>query len=92
VVAYVRCSEDCTIKAGGTLLIGGRKLLLRRATGSALPSRSTRLKVRLTKRSARILRRELANGPRPRVQVRLRARDAAGNRSRLIRRTVRVRG
>ena len=90
-VAYVRCSEACTVQAGGTLRIGSRRLLLRRATGSAQPSPRTRLKVRLRRRSARILRRALANGRHPRVQVRLRARDAAGNRSALVRRAVRVR-
>jgi hypothetical protein len=90
-VAYVRCSEACTVEAGGTLRVGSRRLLLRRAVGSAQPSPRTRLKVRLRRRSARILRRALANGRRPRVQVRLRARDAAGNRSALVRRAVRVR-
>jgi glucose/arabinose dehydrogenase len=90
-VAYVRCSEACSVAAGGTLRIGSRRLLLRRAAGSAQPSPRTRLKVRLRRRSARILRRALANGRHPRVQVRLRARDAAGNRSALVRRTVRVR-
>jgi glucose/arabinose dehydrogenase len=90
-VAYVRCSEVCTVEAGGTLWVGSRRLLLRRAVGRAQPSPHTRLKVRLRRRSARILRRALANGRRPRVQVRLRARDAAGNRSALVRRAVRVR-
>jgi glucose/arabinose dehydrogenase len=90
-VAYVRCSEVCSVAAGGTLRIGSRRLLLRRAAGSAKPSPRTRLKVRLRRRSARILRRALANGRHPRVQIRLRARDAAGNRSALVRRTVRVR-
>jgi glucose/arabinose dehydrogenase len=90
-VAYVRCSEACTLEAGGTLRIGTRRLLLRRAVGSAQPSARTRLKVRLRRRSARLLRRALADGRRPRVQVRLRARDAAGNRSALVRRSVRVR-
>jgi glucose/arabinose dehydrogenase len=90
-VAYVRCSEACSVQAGGTLRLGSRRLLLRRATGSAQPSPRTRLKVRLRRRSARILRRALANGRHPRVQVRLRARDAAGNRSALVRRAVRVR-
>ena len=89
-VAYVRCSEACTVEAGGTLRVGTRRLLLRRAVAGAQPSPHTRLKVRLRRRSARILRRALANGRRPRVQVRLRARDAAGNRSALVRRTVRV--
>jgi hypothetical protein len=90
-VAYVRCSEACTLEAGGTLRIGSRRLLLRRAVGNAQPSQRTRLKVRLRRRSARLLRRALADRRRPRVQVRLRARDAAGNRSALVRRSVRVR-
>jgi hypothetical protein len=90
-VAYVRCDEACTLEAGGTLLIGSRRLLLRRAVGNAQPSPHTRLKVRLRRRSARLLRRALADRRRPRVQVRLRARDAAGNRSMLVRRSVRVR-
>jgi glucose/arabinose dehydrogenase len=90
-VAYVRCSEACSLEAGGTLRIGTRRLLLRRSIGSAQSSPRTRLKVRLRRRSTRVLRRGLANGRRPRVQVRLRARDAAGNRSALVRRSVRVR-
>ncbi len=90
-VAYVRCSEACSLEAGGTLVVGGRRLLLRRAVGNAQPAPRTRLKVRLRERSARLLRRALANGRRPRVEVRLRARDAAGNRSALVRRSVRVR-
>ena len=90
-VAYARCSEACTLAAGGTLRIGSRRLLLRRAVGSGQRSPRTRLKVRLRRRAVRLLRRALANGRRPRVQVRLRARDAAGNRSALVRRSLRVR-
>ena len=90
-VAYVRCSEACTVVAGGTLRVARRRLLMRPAVGAAQPSPRTRLKVRLRRRSVRILRRALANGRRPRVQLRLRATDAAGNRSALVRRTVRVR-
>ena len=90
-VAYVRCNEACTVFAGGTLRIGGRKLLLRHTTVRARASSQKRLKVRLKKRPARLLRRALANGGRPRVQIRLRARDAAGNHSALVRRSLRVR-
>jgi glucose/arabinose dehydrogenase len=90
-VAYVRCSEACRVSAGGTLRIGRRKLALRRTTVRARTSARKRLKVRPTKRSARMLRRALAHGRHPRVQVRLRARDAAGNRSALVRRSLRVR-
>jgi hypothetical protein len=90
-VAYVRCSEACRVSAGGTLRIGRRKLALRRTTVRADASPRKRLKVRLRKRSARVLRRALAHGRHPRVQLRLRARDAAGNRSALVRRSLRVR-
>jgi len=90
-VAYVRCNEACTVLAGGTLRIGRRKLLLRHTTVQAQASPRKRLKVRLRKRPARLLRRALANGGRPRVQIRLRARDAAGNHSALVRRSLRVR-
>jgi glucose/arabinose dehydrogenase len=90
-VAYVRCNEACTVFAGGTLRIGRHKLLLRHTTVQAQTSPRKRLKVRLRKRPARLLRRALANGRRPRVQIRLRARDAAGNHSGLVRRSLRVR-
>jgi glucose/sorbosone dehydrogenase len=90
-VAYVRCSEACTISIGGTLLIGKRKLLLRRPTGTAQASARKRFTVRLRKRSARLLRRALARGGHPRVQIRIRAHDAAGNHSALVRRSLRVR-
>lgn len=90
-VAYVRCSEACTLFARGTLRIGRRKLLLRHVTTKVRSSPRKRLKVRLKKRSARLLRHALADGRRPRVQIRLRARDAAGNHSALLRRSLRVR-
>jgi glucose/arabinose dehydrogenase len=90
-VAYVSCNEACTVSAGGTLRIGRRKLFLRHVTGKARPSPRKRLKVRLRRRSARLLRNALADGRRPRVQLRLRARDGAGNRSALLRRSLRVR-
>ncbi len=90
-VAYVRCSEPCKVSAGGTLRIGRRKLALRRTTVRAHASPRKRLKVRLRRRSGRVLRRAIAHGRHPRVQIRLRARDAAGNRSTLVRRSLRVR-
>jgi len=90
-VAYVRCNEACTVFAGGKLRIGRRKLLLRHTTVRARGSSQKRLKVRLRKRPARLLRRALANGGRPRVQIRLRARDGAGNHSGLVRRSLGVR-
>jgi glucose/arabinose dehydrogenase len=90
-VAFARCNEFCTVAAGGTLRVGRRAFRLRRATRTVPPSRRARLKVRLTGRSARALRRALRRGRRPSVRVRLRAADPAGNRSRLVLATVRVR-
>lgn len=88
-VAYATCSEPCTITAGGTLRIGGRGLRLRQVSRAEV-DRRVRLKVRLTRRATRVLRRALRRERRVSVRVGLRARDAAGNRSRLVRATVRV--
>jgi hypothetical protein len=91
VVAYARCDEACALRAGATLRIGGRRLLLRRATGTGQPGQRVRLKARLRPRQVRLLRRALARGRRPLVHVRLGASDAAGNAPALARRSVRVR-
>jgi len=90
-VVYVRCDEDCSLNAGGTLLIGRRKLLLRRVSAALPADRRTRLVVRLRLRGRRLLRAALRHGGRPRVALRLRATDAAGNRSAVVRRAVTVR-
>jgi len=90
-VVYVRCSERCTVAAGGRLRIGRRVYRMRRVARSAQARVRARLKVRLTRRGRRALRRALRTERRASVRLRLRARDAAGNRSPLVRRTVRVR-
>jgi hypothetical protein len=90
-VVYVRCNERCRVSAGGTLRIGRRKLLLRRAAATVAANKRRRMKVRVRPRGRRVLRRALANGRRPRVALRIRAVDSAGNRSALVRRSVRVR-
>jgi hypothetical protein len=90
-VAYVRCDERCRVSAGGRLLIGERRYELRRVrTGSLRAARVARVKPRLTRRGARALRRALREGRHPQVRLGVRARDAAGNRSRLARLTVYV--
>jgi hypothetical protein len=91
VVVYVRCNENCSLSAGGTLLVGGRKVLMRRLSRSLTADDRTRLRVRLRPRGRRLLRAALLRGGHPRVRMRLRARDVAGNRSALVRRGVRVR-
>jgi glucose/arabinose dehydrogenase len=91
VVAYARCSEACTVATGGTLRIRSRRFRMRRASRAARVTRSSRLKVQLTRRGTRALRRVLRRKRRASVRIGLRATDRAGNRSRLVRRTVRVR-
>jgi hypothetical protein len=90
-VAYVSCDELCFVAAGGWLRIGSRIYRMRRTVQGAQVTRNHRVKVGLTTRGRRALRRALSRGRRARIRVGLRARDAAGNRSALVRRTVRVR-
>jgi glucose/arabinose dehydrogenase len=90
-IVYVRCSEQCTLEAGGTLLVGHRRLLMRHLRAELAGNRRARLRVRLRPRATRVLRRALRRGRHPRVALRLRATDPAGNRSALVRRGVRVR-
>ena len=90
-VVYVRCGENCTLDAGGTLLVRGRKLLLRRVHAALVGGHRTRLVVRLRPHARRVLRRALRRHRHPRVVLRLRATDTAGNRSGVVRRGVRVR-
>jgi glucose/arabinose dehydrogenase len=90
-IVYVRCSEHCTLEAGGTLLIGRRRLLLRGVHATLVGDRRTRLALPLRPRQRQLLRRALRRHRHPRVVLRLRASDPAGNRSALVRRGVRVR-
>ena len=90
-IVYASCSEHCTLEAGGTLLIGRRRLLLRGVHEELVGDRPTRLAVPLRPRQRRVLRRALRRHRHPRIALRLRASDAAGNRSALVRRGVRVR-
>ena len=91
-IAYVRCNEVCTARVTGVLRIGKRRYRLRsaRQAAPAAANRRIKLKVTLKKRSTRVLRRALRRGRRAKVRVGLRAKDAAGNRSRTVHRMVRV--
>lgn len=90
-IAYLRCSEACDLSVGASLLVGGRRVLLRRAALRAAANERVRARVRLRPRARRLLRMALARGRRPRVIVRIRARYGAGNASPLVRRSLRVR-
>jgi glucose/arabinose dehydrogenase len=93
VVAYVRCSESCSVAARGRLRIGRAGYRMRPLARAAQANRRVRLKVRLTQRGRRALRRYARRGRLRRASVRLnlRATDSAGLRSPVVRRTVRVR-
>jgi glucose/sorbosone dehydrogenase len=93
VVAYVRCSESCSVAARGRLRIGRAWYRMRPLARAAQAGQRVRLKVRLTRRGRAALRRCARRGRLRRASVRLtlRATDTAGLRSPAVRRTVRVR-
>jgi hypothetical protein len=93
VVAYVRCSEPCSVAARGRLRIGRARYRMRPLARAAQAGQRVRLKVRLTRRGRAALRRCARRGRLRRASVRLtlRATDTAGLRSPAVRRTVRVR-
>jgi glucose/arabinose dehydrogenase len=85
-IAYARCNEVCRVAISGRVQAGGRTYKLKRVTRRARAHRRVKLRLRLTRRSSRALRRSR----RSNLRVALRARDLAGNRSRLVRARVRV--
>ncbi len=90
-IVYVRCPARCRVSAGARLRIGRRVYPLRRATKAAPAGERVRLTVRLTERGRSALRAALRAGRRPTLRIRVRARDATGAPSRLVRRSVRAR-
>jgi glucose/arabinose dehydrogenase len=89
-IAYARSDEAGSVAISARLVIGRRSYRLHYRRVPARAGKRLRLKATLTARGARALRRALRRHRRARVRVALRARDAAANRSRLARRTVRV--
>ena len=90
-VVRVRCNEACSTSVGGTLLVRRRKILLLRRPATLTANQASRLLVRLRPRGRRLLRAALRRGGHPRVVLRLRATDSAGNSSAAVRRGVRIR-
>jgi glucose/arabinose dehydrogenase len=90
-IAYVRCSEPCSVAATGRLRIGRRSYRMRRAARTAQAGRRARLRLRLTRRGRKSLRRALRHKRKASVRLTLSATDVAGNRSPAVRRVARVR-
>jgi hypothetical protein len=90
VLAFTRCNERCTVSAWGRLQIGRRSYALVRTSRTTQGAQRESLKVRLTRRATRALRRALNRRRWAAVRIALRGRDAAGNRSSLVRFTVRA--
>jgi len=92
VIVYARCpAERCTISLTARMRIGRLSYPMRRVRRTVAANKRVRMRARLTRRSRRALRRALRDGTRARVDVTVRARDAAGNRTSLRRVKVRVR-
>jgi glucose/arabinose dehydrogenase len=90
-IVYVRCSERCALEAGATLLVRGRRLLLKAVRTNLEANQRARIRLVARSRARRLLRRALRRRGHPRVMLRLHATDDAGNRSATLRRGVRVR-
>ena len=92
-VIHVSCNEPCSVIVRGRLRIGRRAFRMRPAASGSQLSQRARLKAGLTRRGRRALRRAVLHGRvrRARVRLSMRATDETGNRSPLLRRTVRVR-
>ena len=90
-VAYGRSSEASALAIGATLRIGERSYRLKPQTRPAGVGKRVRMKATLTSRARRALRKAFRKDRRPVVRVGLRARDAAGNRSKLVRQRIAVR-
>jgi glucose/sorbosone dehydrogenase len=92
VVVYARCpGEGCRVSLSARLRIGKLSYPLRRSTRRLGKGKRVRMRARLTRRARRALRDALHDHARARVDATVRAHDAAGNRTKRHRVTVRVR-
>ena len=84
VIVRARCDEPCSYRVGARLNIrrGKRKIRALGRTGSLRADHTARLRLRLSRASARMLRRALRRGRRVWARVEVRVRDRAGNLSR----------
>ena len=89
-VAYVRCSENCSLVVGGRLHVGKRTYRLRRVKTLGPANKRVRMKLPLGSKARRTIVQGVRRHRRIRIDVTLRARDALGNRSKLTTRVVRL--
>jgi glucose/arabinose dehydrogenase len=90
VIAYLRCSENCSIVAGGRLHVGKREYRLRRVRSLGPANKRVRVKVPLGRKARRAISGGVRRHRGIRIDVTLRARDATGNRSTLVTQVVRL--
>jgi glucose/arabinose dehydrogenase len=90
-ILHVRCSEACSVVAGGRLRIGTHLYKLRRTNKLVPASKRARVRVVLGPRGRRVLARALRRHRHPKVRLNVRALDGAGNRSKLTKKSLRVR-
>jgi hypothetical protein len=90
VIAYLRCSENCSIVAGGRLHVGKREYRLRRVRSLGPANKRVRVKVPVGRKARRAIAGGVKRHRRIRIDVTLRARDATGTRSTLVTQIVRL--
>jgi hypothetical protein len=72
-------SEPGTLSARGTVKLRKRRYHLKRVSAAAVPGRIVKLRLKLSKKGLRAVRRALRHGKRVHAVVTIKAADAAGN-------------
>ncbi len=93
VIGYARCpAESCKVAMSARIRIGKLSYPLHKVTKTGSRNKRVKLRVKLTRRAKTNLKRARRHHRRAVVDVAYRARDGAGNRSKLGRARVRVTG
>ena len=89
----LRPTEAVKVTGGGSISVPGasKRLSFKRVKRSLRANKSTRVRLKLSPKKLRAVRRALRGGRRLKAKIRLTLTDAAGNRTR-VRRTIKVRG
>jgi hypothetical protein len=88
VILLASCSATCTLSATGAVALAGasRTLGLRAISRSAQSGQQVRLRLTLSAKTLRAVRRALRRGKKPVARVTVVASDAAGNSAKTTRR------